>query len=189
MNVVEEGDSENGDGDMLSVSSSQDHLKDSWIMDLACSYYMTPNKDWFDSYRLVNSGSILMGNDTSCRVVGIGNIRVKMFDGVIRTLCDVRHVPDLRKNIISLGTLDDSGFNYKSANGIMKVSKCVLTVMKEWKLARNIYKLMGTTIASGAAAVEPELNNTTLWHMRLGHMGKRGMMKLHKRKLLKGIKT
>ena len=69
-------------------------------------------------------------NDASCRVVGVGNIRVKMFDGVIRTLCDVRHVPDIRKNMISLGTLDDNGFYYKFANGAMKVSKCVLTVMK-----------------------------------------------------------
>ena len=45
----------------------------------------------------------------------MGHIRVKMFDGVIRTLCDVRHVPNLRKNLISLGTLNDNGFNYKSA--------------------------------------------------------------------------
>ena len=71
-------------------------------MDLACSYHMTPNKDWFDTYRLVNSSSLLMGNDASCRFFGIGNIRVKMFDGV-RMLCDVRHVFYLMKNLISLG--------------------------------------------------------------------------------------
>ena len=110
-NVVEIGDSESDDGEMLLVSFSPYHLTDSWIMDLACFYHMIPNKDWFDTYRLVNSDSILMGNDASCRVVRIGNIRVKMFDGVIKTLCDVRHVPDLRKNVISLGTLDGNGFN------------------------------------------------------------------------------
>ena len=130
-----------------------------------------------------------MGNDASCRVVGMGNIKVKMFDGVIRTLCDVRHVLNLRKNLISLGTLDSNGFSYKSANGVMKVSKGVLTMTKGPKLARNIYKLMGTTILGGATTIEPELDNTTLWHMRLGHMGEHGMMELHKRKLLKGIKT
>ena len=53
----------------------------------------------------------------------------------------------------------------------MKVSKGVLTVMKGHKLARNIYKLMGATIVGGAAIIESELDNTTLWHMRLGHMG------------------
>ena len=32
-NIVEEGDLKSDDGDMLSVSSSRDHLTDSWIMD------------------------------------------------------------------------------------------------------------------------------------------------------------
>ena len=118
-------------------------------------------------------------------VFRMGNIRVKMFDHVIRTLCDVRHVPDLRKNMISLGILHGYGFNYKSANGVMKVSKDVLIVMMGQKLAGNIYKLMGTPIVGGARTVEPELDSTTLWHMQL----KCGMMELHKRKLLKGIKT
>ena len=52
-----------------------------------------------------------MGNDTSCRVIKIGNIRVKMFDSVIRTLCNVRHVLDMRNNLISLETLDSNDFN------------------------------------------------------------------------------
>ena len=130
-----------------------------------------------------------MGNDASCKVVGIGNIRIKMFDVVVRMLCDVRHVPDLRKNLISLGTLDCNGFSYKSTSGVMKVSKGVMTVMKGQKLAGNIYKLLGTTIVGGVATVKSESNSTILWHMQLGHMGERGMMELHKRNLLKDIKT
>ena len=47
---------------------------------------------------------------------------------------------------------------------------------------------MRTIIIGGATTVEPELDSTPLWHMLLGHMGERGMMELHKRKLLKGIK-
>ena len=71
-----------------------------------------------------------MNNDVSCKVARIGNIKIKMFDGVVRTLCDVRHVPDLRKNLISLGTLDCNGFSYKSTSGVMKVSKGAMRVMK-----------------------------------------------------------
>jgi hypothetical protein len=59
----------------------------------------------------------------------MGNIRIKMFDGVVRTLCDVRHVLDVEKNLISLGTLDSNGFSYKSEGGIMKVRKSVMVVM------------------------------------------------------------
>ena len=48
-------------------------------------------------------------------------------------------------------------------------------------MAENIYKLMGIIIVGGAATVHPELDSTTLWHRQLGHMGKHGMMELHKR--------
>ena len=88
-----------------------------------------------------------------------------MFDGVIRTLCDVRHVLSLRKNLISLGTPDENGFKYKYVNGVMKVSKGVLTIIKGQKVVGNIYKLMGITIVGGAAIVEHELDNTTLSRM------------------------
>ena len=49
----------------------------------------------------------------------------------------------------------------------MKVSKSVLIVMEGKELARNIYKLMGTTIVGGAATVEPDLDSTTLWHISM----------------------
>ena len=130
-----------------------------------------------------------MGNDASCKVIGIENIRIKMFDGVVRTLCDIKHVPNLRKNLISLGVLNSNEFCYKSKSEVMKVSKDSMIVMKGYKIARNIYKLLGTIVVGEAASMEFESDNTILWHMRLGHMSERGMAKLHRRNLLKGIKT
>jgi hypothetical protein len=47
-----------------------------------------------------------MGNDISCKVVGIGSIRIKMFDVYVKMLTYMRHIPELRKNLISLGVLD-----------------------------------------------------------------------------------
>ena len=42
------------------------------------------------------------------------------------------------------------------------MSNGVLIVIKGQKLARNIYKMMNTTIVGGAATVELELDNTAL---------------------------
>jgi hypothetical protein len=95
-NVMKDN-SDNADGDMLSVASTSEHLMDSWILDSACSFHVTPNRDWFDTYRSVNSGIVTMGNGAHCKITGIENIRIKMFDGVVRTLCDVRHVPEMEK--------------------------------------------------------------------------------------------
>jgi hypothetical protein len=128
-NVVEDN-SDDADGDMLSVASTSEHPVDSWILDSACSFHVTPNRDWFDIYRSVNFGKVTIGNGAHYKSTGIGNIRIKMFDGVVRTLCDVRHVPEVEKNLISLGTLDSNSYDYKSVGRVMKVTKGAMVMMK-----------------------------------------------------------
>ncbi|KAG8480749.1 hypothetical protein CXB51_025125 [Gossypium anomalum] len=49
---------------------------------------MSPNRDWFTTYETVSEGVVLMGNNASCKIAGVGIIKVKMFDGVVRTLSD-----------------------------------------------------------------------------------------------------
>jgi len=86
--VVVDSDSDL-DGDMLFVSSSANRLIDSWVLDSACSFHVTPYRDWFDTYKSVNCGFVLIGNDATCKVIGIGTIKIKMFDNVVRTLGEV----------------------------------------------------------------------------------------------------
>ena len=85
------------------VSSNVDWLIDSWVLDSACSFHVTPQRDWLNTYRLVNCGSVLMEHNLVCKVVGTATIKVNMFDNVVRTLMDVRHVPDLQNNVILMG--------------------------------------------------------------------------------------
>ena len=44
-----------------------------------------------------------MKNDAVCKTVGLNNIRIRMFDGQVRTLTNVRYVPELKKDLLSLG--------------------------------------------------------------------------------------
>jgi hypothetical protein len=80
--------------------------ENSWIMDTCASQHMTPNRDWFESYES-SSGNVLMSNSNLCKVVGVGTIKIKFHDGKIRRLTGVRRIPDLNKNLISLGSLEE----------------------------------------------------------------------------------
>ena len=71
-----------------------------------------------------------MGNNATCPVIRIGTVKIKMFDGVVRVLSNVRHVPNLRKNLISLEEFDDLGYLYSSKGGIMKITKGALIVIE-----------------------------------------------------------
>ena len=55
-----------------------DSNKDDWILNSGCSYHMTPNKHWFETYEEVSGGKVIMGNDAACKVVEIGTVRIDL---------------------------------------------------------------------------------------------------------------
>ncbi|KAK2980794.1 hypothetical protein RJ640_003020, partial [Escallonia rubra] len=95
-----------------------------------------------------------------------------MFDGIVRTLGDVRYIPDMKKNLISLGTLDSIDCSISIKGGVMKVSKCAMVIMKGQKTG-NLYKLVWNTVRGGASVsthAGSRDDNSELWHKRLGHL-------------------
>ena len=64
---------------------------------------MSLHRSWFTSYEAVNGSFVFIGNNASCQTIGMGNIKIKMYNDTVKTLADVRHVPELKKNLISLG--------------------------------------------------------------------------------------
>lgn len=61
---------------------------------------------------------VLMENDRACSIAGKGTIKIKMNDGVVRTLIDVRYMPELWKNLISLSTLNVLSYSYPAKVGV-----------------------------------------------------------------------
>ncbi|KAH9793888.1 hypothetical protein KPL71_004697 [Citrus sinensis] len=130
---------------------------------------------------------IVMGNDQPCRTMGIGTIRPKMFDGMVRELKEVRFVPALKKNLISVGALEAKGYKVTIEDGIMKFTYGAMVILQGVR-RHNLYYLKGGTIDE-ANVVEAYSDTTKLWHVRLGHAGEKSLQTLMRHGLLKGTKT
>ncbi|KAF3617853.1 hypothetical protein FXO38_33740 [Capsicum annuum] len=122
-----------------------------WILDSACSFHMCPNKDLLTTYDLVEGGFVLVGNNVACKIIGKGTVRIKMQDGIVKTLRNVRCVPELKKNLIYLGTLESLGCKCTGKCVVLEVSRSGLVVMKACKF-RTLYALLRSTI-TGVATV------------------------------------
>ena len=81
-----------------------------WVVDSAASYHATPNRELFSTYKIGDFGCVKMGNITNSNIVGIGDIFIPTNVGYRLMLIDVRHVPDLRLNLMSEIALDKEGF-------------------------------------------------------------------------------
>ncbi|KAH9782977.1 hypothetical protein KPL71_009140 [Citrus sinensis] len=116
-------------------------------------------------------GSVYMGNDHALEIAGIGTIKIKMFDGTIRTIGEVRHVNGLKKNLLSLGQIDNHGCKTHVENGIMKIVKGALVLMNAEKIGANLFMLKGETLQEAdACVVSNGEESTMMWHLKLGHI-------------------
>ena len=88
--VAVERDVGEGDVDVLSAVASDVSGSD-WVLDSGASYHMTPNRNCFSSYVEWEGKSIVMVNGAVCKSKGIGSVQIRMFDGVVRTLTNVRY--------------------------------------------------------------------------------------------------
>ena len=107
---------------------------------------------------------MFMGNDDVCDIKRIGIIHLKMHNGIVKTLTEVRYVPDLKKNLFSFEVL-------KAICGVLDALKCTRK--------GNLYFLDRSTV-TGRVVVsksfkDDEADNSRLWHVRLRHAGEKAL--------------
>ena len=121
-----------------------------------------------------------LADGTALDVVGMGDIRILLPNGFVWLLEKVRHIPDLRRNLIFVGQLDDEGHAILFVSGTSKVTKGV----KVLACGKKIGTLYMTSSPRDTIAVVEASTDKSLWHCRLSHMSEKGIkMLLSKGKL------
>ena len=63
-----------------------------------------------------------MRDGQTCRLVSKGTVRIGMYDGTLRELKEVKYIPSMTKNIISVGPLEVKGLRGTLEEGVLKMS-------------------------------------------------------------------
>ncbi|XP_065031809.1 flavonoid 3',5'-hydroxylase 1-like isoform X3 [Musa acuminata AAA Group] len=157
-----------------------------WVIDTGASYHATPRREFFATYRSGNFGVVKMGNYGTADIIGMGDIHLKTNLGCKLVLKDVRHVVDLRLNLISVGRLDDEDYESRFHRGQWKLSKGSL-VIANGKKCHTLYRLQAKAYGEQLNATEKDFS-MELGHRRLGHMSEKGLQTLSKREVLPDLR-
>ena len=162
---------------------SLESKEESWVLDSGASFHATSQKEFFKNYVPGNLGKVYLGNDQSCEIVGKGAVQVKL-NGSVWELKNVRHIPDLTKNLISVSQLASEGYTTVFHGDHWKISKGAMIIARG-KKSGTLYKTAGACHLITVAANE----NPNLWHQRLGHMSEKGMKIMHSNGKLPGLQS
>ncbi|KAL1536503.1 Retrovirus-related Pol polyprotein from transposon TNT 1-94 [Salvia divinorum] len=153
----------------------------SWILDSGCSFHICSKINWFDSISEA-TGSVVLGNNQVCKIEGIGSIRLRLADKSTKILTEVRYIPEVKRNLISLGTLERKGYAFHSSGGVMMVGMGGERILQA-KRKGSLYYLNAAVVKNGELnSVKAE--SVKLWHQRLGHPAFESIDQLIKRNVI-----
>jgi hypothetical protein len=98
---------------VANVSTNVDNV---WYVDSRAFNHMTYHGEWFRDVKNLEKPSYVKiggGDDTSHPIVHIGNVPLTMEDGKIKYLSDVLHVPNITKNLVSVGQMIEQGLQVR----------------------------------------------------------------------------
>nr|GEZ61688.1 retrovirus-related Pol polyprotein from transposon TNT 1-94 [Tanacetum cinerariifolium] len=140
------------ESDLSHTTSSSKFASETWLLDFACSHHITPHREWFINFEK-HEEVVYTTDETPLATHGIGFVRLQNDDGKIVTLKGVPYSLKLKKNLISVGTLESKGFEVRAKDGVMKIISGVLVVIKGIRKINNTYHYKGRTIIGTVVAV------------------------------------
>nr|GFB67488.1 retrovirus-related Pol polyprotein from transposon TNT 1-94 [Tanacetum cinerariifolium] len=150
---------------MATLNSKEIKKRSKAKMDDGEGFYVRGRTDRRDSYEQPSSigstyndsenamgGSVQLGDNKECKIRGIGKARIQLRDGSSFVLHNVRYIPKLKRNLISLGTLEKNGFTVKLQSGKVKVINGSMAVLSRIRRDNYVYTLDSHAMAGAGKA-------------------------------------
>ena len=143
-----------------------------WYIDSGATSHMTGAREVFSE--LSEAGrdvEVVLGDNTVVRAVGRGTITFQRESMSPMTLRNVLYVPGLKKNLVSVSTIEDRGLGVCFSDGRVQVypkATGMSSAMDIGVRCGKMYKLLFQPQCALAHSSSSEL--CELWHRRMAHL-------------------
>lgn len=145
----------------------------------------------FTSLKTNFKHSVKLGNDERLEVVGKDNVKL-VLNNATYTISDVYYIYELKKNLLSLGQLQEKDVIIIIRKGVCKMYHEERGLIAESKLSRNRIFMIIDQASDGELKHQRCLQTTTeettnIWHELNDHLSFSGMKTLHNKKMVRDL--
>jgi hypothetical protein len=141
-----------------------------WILDTGASNHMTGARSAFASLDTGITGSVQFGDGSTARIEGSGVVLLSCKNGEHRSLSNVYYLPRLTANIISIGQLDEGGYEVLVKGGVMAIRDEEIWLLAKIPHSPGRLYVLDATIARPVCLAARGAEDVWVWHARLGHV-------------------
>lgn len=174
--------------ELLQALSNHESCRE-WIIDSGCSHHVTGDDSLLSEARQHKGERVIVTADNSTYPVAKeGVIKISTNDNNAIRLNDVFHVPGLKRNLISVSQITNSGKYVLFGPNDVKVLANVKTIDAD-VVTSGERKGSLFVMSAGEAYVKKtsQTDSATIWHARLGHLSYQLLKEISSKKLVDGI--
>ncbi|UYV75490.1 hypothetical protein LAZ67_13000394 [Cordylochernes scorpioides] len=165
----------------------------SWVIDSGATHHVCNKREWFTNFQGITSDPILTASGTT-RAEGCGDIKFKAYVGkhhVDLKLCNVLYVPNVRRNLLSVSSMENKGKIVNFANRRAQVFDSENRIVAIAHDENGLYVMKGRVILPNAELFNSQKSSQKqtleLWHQRFCHVNNDAIERMAKGELVKGL--
>jgi hypothetical protein len=155
-----------------------------WYLDSACSKHMTGDRALLKDIQMARGGRITFGDGSQAKVIGNGQINIPGLEVSQKAL----YVEGLKANLLSISQLCDDDlvvqFSKKECNIFDSNGK---RLMGGERTSDNCYGIPNLSSDSQIICNKATIDESELWHQRLGHLNFTNMFKIASMEVVKDL--
>lgn len=185
---------------LLELNNTQ--LDDSWLIDSGATHHVCKHREWFAKYKPITSKIIYSADSNSSdtlKAIGVGDIDIQTYIGNRKlnlTLINVYHVPNIRRNLLSVSQIEKKRKRLMIDNGKLKIqNKESRMIVGEALCKDGLYIVKARVLKSANnlnqretnVAYTSNLSDSERWHQRFCHINMKNIQELCRKDLVRGL--
>jgi len=131
--------------------------------------------------------TITFSDNSKVYVMGKGNVKICTKENVNQIILNVFFIPDLKTNLLSIGQLQEKGYEVSIKGGICRIQDEKLGMIAQVKMSlTQLFPLyLPKHVSSRFLTRSKEV--AWLWHFLYAHLSFGGLQTLHQKNMVEGL--
>ncbi|XP_028116124.1 uncharacterized protein LOC114313892 [Camellia sinensis] len=122
---------------LMACNITEDTHKRMWYLDTGSSNHMCGNKSIFSELDESFHSTVKFGDDSTISVMGKGTIQIQTSKSAKQTISNVFYVPGLKTNLLSVGQLQEKGYEIIIKEGTCRIHDPKMGLITQVNMTAN----------------------------------------------------
>jgi len=159
-----------------------------WVLDMGASNHMTGSRAALTHLNEGVRGTVHFGDGSSVEIHGLGSMVIQGRQQHHKVLTDIYYIPKLKSNIVSLGQLEEKGFEVSLKNGrcsVLDQGGHTLLILAH-RTANLLYNHKFSQVPLVCLLTKLD-DDAWKWHAHFGHLNFRSLRDLGRKDMVSGM--